>query len=99
MVSAGLPRLQTLKYYFPKSENKALNSDRSGETKDILDRLQTRNRNVELGMEVGGMKMERIKKLVIDFDAYTSRQLDDLKVLVEELVEMNAENQLWEVEI
>ena len=50
-------------------------------------------------MEVNGMKMERIKKLVIAFDKYTPQQLDELRELVEEVVEMTAENEFWEVEL
>jgi len=50
-------------------------------------------------MDVGGMKMERIKKLVIAFDKYTAQQLDELRGLVEEVVEMTEENDFLEVKI
>jgi len=103
MVSTGLPRLQVLKVYCPKVETilvpSLFNEIRTEEPGKVLDLLQSRNQNVEAEMDVGGMKMERIKNLVVSFDKYTFQQLDELRKLVEEAAEMTAENQFWELEI
>jgi len=103
-VSAGLPKLQTLRIFCPSQalsygQTEALRSYRAAEPANFLYLLQRRNQNVEAGMEVNGIKMEHIKKLVIAFDKYTPQQLDELRELVEEVVEMTAENEFCEVEV
>lgn len=61
--------------------------------------LVTRRENVERGLEIEAVKMEPLRKLVIPSRMFTSKMLEKLRVLVDEVVDYDAEPSGWEVRI
>jgi len=66
---------------------------------DVLALLSARRDNVKAGMKVDGIKMEPLKKLVIQFKGLGQTDKTKLGEFVECLVDWDSEPKLWEVEI
>lgn len=66
--------------------------------RDLIWMLKQRKRNVEDGMEIEGGKMIQLKRLLIDISDVTSSDLQEMKDLVEEVLELSSAP-LIEVEV
>ena len=67
--------------------------------RDLLDFLRVWKKDVEIGFEVGFVKVEPLKKLVIHFNKLSAEALEECRELVEEVVDWDSERKTWEVEI
>jgi len=61
--------------------------------------LQSRSEDIRAGVEVDGIRMGPLEKLVIPVQKYTWKHLRKFKSLVEVVVDLADEPEVWEVEI
>jgi len=65
----------------------------------LLALLRARKQNVESGLEVEGVRMEPLKKLIVPFENISSEALEECRGLVGEVVDWYSEPAIWEVEV
>lgn len=61
--------------------------------------LRARKENIKNRPEVDRIKMEPLKMLVIPFNKLFYEQLEELRELVGEVVDLKSEPRFWEVQI
>lgn len=60
------------------------------EQNNLILMLQQRKRNVEAGMEIEGVKMIHLKRLVFNFSSFESSQIQQMESLVEEVLDLSS---------
>lgn len=85
----------------PKSQDLKVDLDPSQplELDPLFDMLNQRKDNVEARLDVDGIKMEPLKKLIVPFDRLAVRDVNKVEGLVEMMVDLALEPKFWEVEI
>jgi len=85
----------------PKSQDLKVDLDPSQplELDPLFDMLNQRKDNVEARLDVDGIKMEPLKKLIVPFDRLAVRDVNKVEGLVEMVVDLALEPKFWEVEI
>jgi len=83
------PELQVLDFQFAEHTD----------GRDLGRLLGTRRDNATAGLEVGGIEMQSLKKLVIPFDELDELTLDKYRELVDESLDSNEQPWFWEIEV
>lgn len=90
-LSARAPTLACLRYCY--------NYEDEYEDEDILSLLRARRENVEVQVEVNGIKMQTLKRLEISFKDSRFKILEEIKLLVDQMVDSDLNARIWEMEI
>lgn len=86
------PSLQTLRIHLKKSPDLR-------DQARLYSTLRKRKEKVNSGVKIKEIKFEPLKKLIVPFDKLTPQGIEELKTLVEVVVDSALEPDFWEVEI